>query len=192
MEFPQKLGAHLGIDQTRPRVLYMGLLEPYQGVDLMFEAFQRVARAIPQVQLIVIGYPNIEKYKALCGKYAILERVKFLGRIDYALLPGYLALSEIAVAPKIAVTEGDGKIYNYMAMGMATVAFDRSASREILGECGLFAEMGSAQSLADKITEIIRDPIQRRALGQKARQRAVDHLSWNAVGQKIYEVYERL
>ena len=190
--FPLALAERVGIDRSKPRVLYMGLLESYQGVDLMFQAFRTVALEIPQTQFIVIGYPNIETYKTLCDQYGIADHVKFLGRVDYALLPEYLALSDIAVAPKIAVTEGDGKIYNYMAMGMATVAFDRSVSREILAECGIFAEREDAQSLAAKILWAIQNPASCKNLGEKARQRAVEHLSWNAVGQRIHEVYQQL
>ena len=190
--FPLALAERVGIDRSKPRVLYMGLLESYQGVDLMFQAFRTVALEILQTQFIVIGYPNIETYKTLCDQYGIADHVKFLGRVDYALLPEYLALSDIAVAPKIAVTEGDGKIYNYMAMGMATVAFDRSVSREILAECGIFAEREDAQSLAAKILWAIQNPASCKNLGEKARQRAVEHLSWNAVGQRIQEVYQQL
>ncbi|MFA5168279.1 MAG: glycosyltransferase family 4 protein [Candidatus Omnitrophota bacterium] len=190
--FPAILAKRLGIDQTRPRVLFMGLLEPYQGADLMFQAFQAVATKISTTQFIVIGYPNIGKYKALCDQYGIADHVKFLGRVDYALLPEYLALSEIAVAPKIAVTEGDGKIYNYMAMGMTTVAFDRSVSREILAEYGIFSVMENAQSLAEGILQAIENPGLRKKIGEGARQRAVECLSWKVVGQRIHEVYEQL
>ncbi|MFA5105271.1 MAG: glycosyltransferase family 4 protein [Candidatus Margulisiibacteriota bacterium] len=190
--FPAILAESFGINQTRPRVLYMGLLEPYQGADLMFQAFRAVVAKVPQTQFIVIGYPNIEKYKALCAQYGITDCVKFLGRVDYALLPEYLALSEIAVAPKIAATEGDGKIYNYMAMGMTTVAFDRPVSREILAECGIFSVMENAQSLAEGILQAIENPSLRKKVGEGARQRAVEYLSWGTVGQRIYEVYQQL
>jgi glycosyltransferase involved in cell wall biosynthesis len=191
-EFPAALAGRLGIDRTKPRVLYMGLLESYQGADLMFQAFRIVAAQIPQTQFIVIGYPNIEKYKTLCDQYGIAALVKFLGRVDYALLPEYLALSQIALAPKIAVTEGDGKIYNYMAMGMATVAFDRSVSREILDDCGFYAHKEDAEALSEKITEAIKTPDLCRRMGEKARQRAVAHLSWAAVGRRIHRVYRQL
>lgn len=190
--FPAMLAERLGIDQTRPRVLYMGLLEPYQGADLMFQAFRAVVMKVSQTQFIVIGYPNIEKYKALCVQYGITDCVRFLGRVDYALLPEYLALSEVAVAPKIAVTEGDGKIYNYMAMGMTTVAFDRSVSREILEKYGIFSVMENAQSLAEGILQAIENPGLRKKIGEGARQRAVECLSWKVVGQRIHEVYEQL
>ena len=192
MNFNVELASKLGVDENRPRVMYMGLLEQYQGADLMFEAFKYVLEKKPFVQFIVIGFPNIDKYKSQCKSYGILDNVLFMGKIDYNILPEYLSLAKIAIAPKIAITEGDGKIYNYMAMGMLTVAFDRSVSREILDNTAIFADFGSALSLADKIIWAINNPERCKDMGVKARERAIANLSWNAVGKRINEVYQSL
>jgi len=144
----------------------------------MFDAFKHVYEKNPLVQFIVIGFPNIDKYKNRCREYGIQDSVLFLGKIDYTALTEYLSLAKIAVAPKISLTEGDGKIYNYMAMGMVTVAFDRSVSREILGDTGLFAEFGNAMDLADKILWALNHPAECESIGNKARERAIENLSW--------------
>ncbi|OGV60032.1 MAG: hypothetical protein A2X45_12695 [Lentisphaerae bacterium GWF2_50_93] len=190
--FDAGLGARLGIDPEKPRILFMGLLEEYQGVDIMLNAFAKASLRMPDLQFIVIGYPNIGKYEGLCKSLGISGKVKFLGRIKYQELPSYLSLSRVAVAPKIAATEGDGKIYNYMAMGMATVAFDRSVSREILGDAAFFCRAGDAGDLADKIVHALSSPGECEEKGRLARDRAVKHLSWDAVGRRIDEVYRRL
>ena len=44
----------------------------------------------------------------------------------------------------ISRTEGLGKLLNYMAMGLPTVAFDVPVAREYLGDLGLYAETGNA------------------------------------------------
>ncbi len=186
------LALQLKIDKNKPRILYMGLLEEYQGIDLMLEAFQDVAIQLPDVQFIIIGYPNIEKYQAICRKRSIADKTLFLGRVDYLSLPNYLSLADIAIAPKISLTEGDGKIYNYMAMGMLTIAWDRSVSREILGETGIFAEYGNPKDLAEKIIWAIKNPDERKLRGVAARERAVANLSWDAVGKRINAIYARL
>lgn len=186
------LAEELKIDLNKKRILFMGLLEEYQGVDLMFQAFAKVAEKFPEVQFIIIGYPNIEKYTAMCENLNIKKNTFFLGKIDYLALPKYLSLASIAIAPKIALTEGDGKIYNYMAMGMATIAFDRSVSREILGDAGMFCSLGDINALADKICYALNSPKEWTEKGRLARKRAIDLLSWDAVGRRIDEVYQRL
>lgn len=187
--FDKDLAEKLGIDQIKPRIIYMGLLEKYQGADIMFESFKKVAEKNGDVQFIIIGFPNIEKYKDYCQKSGLEKNVLFLGRIEYGLLPKYLSLADVAVAPKIALTEGDGKIYNYMAMGLPTVAFNRGTSREILGETGIFAKLNDSQDLAEKILYLLENKEEAKILGEKARQRAVANLSWQAVGERIDRVY---
>ena len=186
------LARELGISLDKPRVLYMGLMETYQGVDLLFEAFKTVSERVPQAQFIIIGYPNIDRYRKLAEELGVAHQTFFLGRIDYAKLPRYLSLAEVAVAPKIAATEGDGKIYNYMAMGLPTVAFSRSVSREILGDAGILAEMRNARDLGEKIIWALENHEVVRRLGEKARERAVQNLSWDAVGRRIDLRYSAL
>jgi len=76
-----------------------------------------------------------------------------------------------------------------MSMGLAIVAFNRSVSREILGNAGVYATFGSVSDLAKKIVWLIDHPAEAKQLGQKARQRAINKLSWMAVGKRINQVY---
>ena len=192
-----QLAERLKIDTDRPTILYMGLLEKYQGADLMFEAFAIIKGVIPNAQFIVIGFPNIEKYGQMCKKLGIHENVLFLGKIEYFSLPSYLSLSSIAVAPKIAATEGDGKIYNYMAMGMAIATFDRDISKEILGDdeaypTALFAKMADANDLAQKLIYLLQNPDYANFIGENARKRAVQALSHLTGAEKIEGFYDQL
>ena len=192
MPFNDRIAKKIHVKKDQPRVLFMGLLEKYQGADPMFSAFGQIVKQHPAVQFVIIGYPNIEKYKNYCRKAGFLKNIRFLGRVPYEDLPNYLSLSNIAVAPKIALTEGDGKIYNYMAMGMATIAFDRRVAREILGNAGIFAKFADVDDLAEKISWVIRYPDQCHLFREKARERAVKYLSWDAVGKRIDKVYHNL
>ena len=158
--YPKELAQSIGIDETMDVALYMGLLEEYQGVDVMLDAFRMVCERKPQTKLIVIGFPNIEKYKEMCLEYGILDNTIFLGRINYNDIPRYLSLSKIAIAPKISVTEGDGKLYDYMAMGMAIVTFDRSVSREIMDDCGIYAGFLNTE---EHEKELMKEPINKSA-----------------------------
>lgn len=168
----RQLAERLGVDLSAPRALYMGLLSEYQGTSLLIRAFARAAEKVPGARFIIIGYPNEEKYRQELADAGILERTVFHGKIPYEDAPAYLSLSWVAAAPKISLSEGDGKLYNYMASGMAVASFDRSVSREILGDAGLYAPLYDADALGDQLARLMTDPQERARLGSEARKRA--------------------
>ncbi|NCC34974.1 MAG: glycosyltransferase, partial [Chloroflexia bacterium] len=104
----------------------------------------------------------------------------------------YLALGELAVAPKMSLTEGNGKIANYMAMGLPTVAFETPVAREILADTGIYARHGSAEDLAAKLERLLDEPDLAARLGQAARERAVAELSWDRAAQQIEAIYAKV
>ena len=182
----------LEMNEQTPRVFFMGLLEEYQGVDLMLQSFQIVASQVEIVEFVIVGYPNITKYRQIAKDLGIEGRCHFLGRINYFDIPQYLSLATLAVAPKISLTEGDGKLYNYMAMAIPTIAFDRPVSREILGDTGIYADLKSVADLAKKIQYALENPDEAKKMGLLARDRVVENLTWEQVGKRIEMVYESI
>lgn len=186
------LAEKIGVRLDKPRVIFTGLLEQYQGADLMFEAFRMIHIKKPDAQFLVVGYPNIEKYKAVAERDGTAGSVRFLGKVRFDELPGLLALAPVGLAPKISMSEGDGKVYNYMAMGMATVAFDRNISREILGNTGIYAKLGDAGDFADKVLFCLDNPEKAASLGKSARERAAVQLSYDCSVDKIIAFYKKM
>lgn len=191
-EVNKELAQKCNIDLKRPRVLYMGLLEEYQGINVLMEAIEKAVRKVPDLLAIIIGYPNVEKYKTIAKEKGLENNIVFLGKIDYKKVPDYLSLSPIAIAPKIAKTEGDGKLYNYLAMGMTTIAFERDVALEVMGEAGLYAKFNDADSLAEQIIRCAGDEALQKKYGLKARERAVNELSLMKYGKELERVYNNL
>jgi len=94
------------------------------------------------------------------------------------------------VAPKISETEGSGKLLNYMAMGLPTVAFDLPVSREYLDNAGMYARRGDAASLAEALENALVDREAAREMGRRLRRRAIERYSWLAAGEQIMDVYD--
>lgn len=184
-----ELRAQLGIPPDRRIVVYIGLLAPYQGTDLLIEAAARMVPSLPNVHFLIMGHPDPASYRALAESLGVGDHVTLPGRIIYRDLHSYLALGDVAVAPKISLTEGNGKISNYMAMGLPTVAFDTPVSREILADDGLYAVRGSAEDLAAKLTIALTGHERAAKLGARARARAETHFAWDAAATKIEAIY---
>jgi glycosyltransferase involved in cell wall biosynthesis len=182
--------AQLGIPPEAKVVVYLGVLAPYQGIDLLLEAARTVLQTQPDTYFVIMGYPGVESYARLAGEMGLLHRVLFPGRIPYPEAPSWLSVGDVAVAPKLSATEGAGKIGNYMALGLPTVAFDTPVSREFLGDLGLYAERGNAPDLAATLASILADDARRPHLGVALRERAIRCYSWHAAIRRIEDVYE--
>ncbi len=179
----------LGIPVDAQVIAYLGLLAEYQGTDLLLQAMQRIYQTHPNAYLLLMGFPRVEYYQNMAQQLGIAERVIFTGRIPYGEAPAYLRIGDIAAAPKLSLTEGAGKLLNYMALGLPTVAFDTSVAREYLGASGVYAERGNVESLAAKLTRLLDDDESRQALGKQLRQRAIDLYNWQRAAHKIVDVY---
>ncbi len=187
----QRLRDELGIPRHRQIVVYVGLLAPYQGTNKLLEAARIVVEQRPNAHFLIMGYPDVISYRNLAETIGVQDHVTLPGRILYRDLHAYLALGDVAVAPKMSETEGAGKIVNYMAMGLPVVAFDTPVSHEILGDCGLYARYGDPQSLAEKTIALLDDPETRTTLGMAGRAKAVQEHSWELGALQIQAIYER-
>jgi len=183
------LRSRLGIPGGHRVVVYLGLLAEYQGIGLLLEGIARLRENLLDTHFLIMGFPNVEYYQMRAQQLGIEDRVVFTGKIPYWEAPRYLALGDVAVAPKISVTEGCGKLLNYMAMALPTVAFDTPVSREYLGDWGVYAELGNPVALAEAIDSLLSDEERALELGRKLRERAVEHYSWEKVGKEIVEIY---
>ena len=184
------LKAQLGIPPDRTVAIYLGLLAEYQGTYHIIHAARQVVAQQPNTHFLIMGYPNHERFQAAAAHYGPIDHMTFTGRVPYEQAARYLRLGDIALAPKLSLTEGAGKILNYMACALPTVAFDTPQAREFMGPFGLYAERGSAEALTDHITALVREPDRARALGQSLRARAAQRFSWDDAARRLLAVYE--
>jgi uncharacterized protein (TIRG00374 family) len=184
----------LGLPADTPLIVFMGLLKSYQGADDMLEAARilRYERGHEAFHFLVIGFPDEDHYRAKAASLGIGDKFLFVGKVPYQDTGRYLALADLAIAPKISMTEGDGKIYNYMALGLPVVAYERPASREILGDLGLYAVYHDPADLARALHQALSNPAALRERGQANRAKAVRDYSWEAVASRILSAYQRV
>ncbi|MCB0091128.1 MAG: glycosyltransferase, partial [Caldilineaceae bacterium] len=138
-------------------------------------------------------FPNVSIYKRQIDELGLAQHVILTGRVPYEEAPDYLALGHLAAAPKLSLTEGAGKLLNYMAMALPTVAFDTPVAREYLGINGFFAERGNLDSLTEQLEQALQmlesAPAQYAGIGQRLRRRAIEHFEWLVAGRQIEGSY---
>jgi glycosyltransferase involved in cell wall biosynthesis len=183
----------LGIPTDKKIIAYLGVLTPYQGIDKLLEALVFLRKTRDDYHLLLMGYPGVAHYKAQAKKLGLSEHVTFTDKVLYEQACCHLALGDVAVAPKLSTTEGSGKILNYMAMGLPTVAFNMPVGREFLGDGGIYASEISSQALAAALNRALDlSSAERARLGRYLRQRVIDHFSWQRAGEQIEAVYHSL
>lgn len=189
------LRRQLNIPDGHKVIVYLGLLAEYQGTGMLLQALQRILKIHPDVYLLLMGFPGVQHYRQQAKELGIDHAVTFTGRVSYHEVPRYLALGDVAVAPKMSLTEGLGKLLNYMAVALPTVAFDTPVAREYLGADGHLAVRGDVESLSDKIMRSLYPAATDRwtlEMGKRLRQRVIQLFAWEQAGQMIVNTYQEL
>lgn len=181
------------------RVLYVGGFLPLHGTLTIVEAFARLerdGRKLPEWRAEMVGV-GIEHEAARglaerCG----LTRVGFPGRVDYADSPRLLADADIVLG---AFGRGEKagrviphKLYQGLAAGRAVVTGDGEGVREVFepGRDLCLVPRGDAASLATALARLIGDADARRALGARARERALEVATPERVGESLRAAIE--
>jgi glycosyltransferase involved in cell wall biosynthesis len=181
----------LGIPAEARVAAFLGVFNRYQGVDLLLEVIALLKNRGCQGHFLLMGFPDA-KYRQMAESKGIAELITFTGKIAYDKAPQYLAAADVALSPKISLTEANGKLFNYMACGLPSLVFDTPINREILGDTGFYAEFGNPVDFADKLERLLGDSELCRQLGADARKRAVEEHSWHSRGVRLSLIYRSL
>lgn len=181
----------LGIPDAVKLVAYLGLFNRYQGVDLLLEVIALLRNKAPHIHFLLMGFPD-QEYLRKAMEMGVADVITFTGRVNYDRAAFLLSAGDIAVSPKLALTEANGKLFNYMACGLPTVVFDNQINREILGGDGIYVEHGNAASLADALVSTLENDALMDSLSKRVRERAVSVHSWDSRSEQLVAAYRSL
>lgn len=178
-----------GLPEDGVLAIYVGVLAPYQGIDLLLEHLGPALERAPDLHVAIVGYPE-EEYRERAREAGLSGRVTFTGKVPYEETPLLTAAADVALTPKISESEGNLKIYNYLACGLPVVAFDNPVNRQILEDIGVYAPHGDGDAFCRELAELALDPDRRERLAEAGRRRAVEDLSWKRAAAELMQVYE--
>lgn len=186
----------LRLPEDRFVLLTVRNLVPRMGLDHLLNAMREVARARPDVLLLIGGSgPLRQTLSSLVKASGLSAHVRFEGFIPEGRLPDYYRTADLFVLPTIEL-EGFGLITpEALASGLPVVGTPVGGTREILGrfdESFLFRDAG-ADSMAEKIIEKIdafrADPALRRETAIRCRAFAEKHYSWEENVTRMESVF---
>ena len=169
-------------------LLFVGMLKPDKGVNLLIEAYSKLQTDIP---LVIVGDNLDDPEYVQQLKYASDDRVRFLGFQYGRAAQQLFANCLIYVQPSIM--EGNSpSLMSAMACSRCVVVNGIAQNRETIGDAGIAFEAGNAEDLYSKLTTLLDDPKQISSLGQFARQRIETVYNWESVVDQLDLMYESL
>jgi glycosyltransferase involved in cell wall biosynthesis len=173
--------AGLGLDASRPLVVFLGTLEPRKGVVPLIGAFDAVAASFPEALLVLagqVGWGN-EIDRALQAAVH-RERIRTLGYVDEAAVPALLRRARAVAYPSLG--EGGGlPALEAIACGAPLVTTAGTPMASTAAGAALLVAPGDEDELAQALESLLAgaDPAgtaERRRIGLEVAH----HRSWEA------------
>jgi glycosyltransferase involved in cell wall biosynthesis len=183
-------------DAPRPtrgeqRLIFTGNMAPYQGIDLMLEAFKAVRNEGHDVRLLIVTEEPFEPYEQLAADLGVRALIDVTCS-TFDDVPAHLASADVALNPRVDCDGLPQKLLNYMAAGKPVVSFAGSAKHLVSGEHGLVVDNADTAAFARAVIRLLNDSDLSRRLGAKGREFVRSHLSWSSTARQVEAVYERL
>lgn len=175
-----------------PRVLFVGRLVGYKGVEVLVQAMQSVAATA----LVVGDGPLRGPLEALAAASGVASRVRFLGHLDDDSVVAHLHACDLFVLPSVTRAETFGVVQlEAMACGRPVVSTNLPTGVPWVnrhGETGLVVEPGDAGALASALHTLLGDPALRSRLGERARQRVEEDFTVEGMTSRSAALYRQV
>jgi phosphatidyl-myo-inositol dimannoside synthase len=160
----------------RPVVVCVSRLVPRKGQDTLLRAWPAVLAASPEATLLLVGDgPYRKDLERLARTRNIQDRVVFAGSVPQAELPAYFDVGDVFAMPcrtrRAGLdVEGLGIVYlEASATGLPVVVGDSGGAPDAVldGETGYVVPGGDPASVARRITSLLADPAEAKAMGAR-------------------------
>jgi glycosyltransferase involved in cell wall biosynthesis len=180
------------------RLLFVGRLVPYKGVELLLQAVEIAARRC-SIKLDIVGGadPVYKEFLLRLIKELRLESsVDFLEPVPRDQLPALYRRADVFCFPTLCDTYGIA-LLEAMSCGCAALVSDVAGAGEIVnGENGLKVRLNNPdeyiREYAEKIMALAQNHELRMRLGEAARRFVLREHDWSRIGAQVLAVYDEL
>jgi len=170
---------------------FVGKMELQKGLWTVLLALKRVA---PHIKFLCVGDGHWrEGFQAKVREFGLEKRVISVGNVAYDSIAAYMHAMDAVVLPSETtprVVEQFGRVLvEAMACGIPAIGSDCGGIPEVIGSAGRVFPERDHVALADTVQELAADACLRRCLSELGRERAVNHLSFDALCGRLCAVY---
>jgi glycosyltransferase involved in cell wall biosynthesis len=188
----------LGFESHHLVVAAVGRFVPMKGFEYLVEAHATALESAPELRLVFVGDGDMRSVlEARVREFGVSDSVVLAGSADHTQIPEYMAAADIVAVPSIrhrGYVDGLPNVaLEAMAAGKPLVGSRVGGIPELIreGENGLLVPEKDAGALAEALVSLARDTALRERLGAKGLAEVRTERSWEAVGQRFVDVYER-
>jgi glycosyltransferase involved in cell wall biosynthesis len=180
-------------------LVYVGALQPWQGLDVLLRAFARLADLTDLRLVICSSVPErrARPLRRLAARLGVADRLVWRFTLPHAEVAAWLAGAEVSVAPLTGcarnLDQGCAplKILESMAAGTPVVASGLPAVRELMAD-GVHGRLVAADrpaELARALRVLLEYPDAARAMGERGRECVSAAFGWAGARRELAETY---
>jgi len=189
----QRFRAGEGREPGPLRVLFAGVESRRKGLGVLLRALRYLDDRAAELTLDVCGADRQERRYARLVPPAFAGRVRFLGRVADAAMPGLYRRADVFCAPSLGPETAGVALLEAMACGAAVVASRLPGYDEVVydGADGLLVPPRRPRELAAALRRLLDDPALAGRLAHEGL-RTVRRYDWERVAGEIEGVYEQV
>jgi glycosyltransferase involved in cell wall biosynthesis len=181
---------------SRPIVMYTGVLDAYQRIDYLLRAFAVALREKPDALLLVVS-PLVseaceKQYKQLASKLRISNSIVWISPHPLHDLPSYLALADVCVVPRPECPGHPIKLLNYLLAGKPVISFAGGAKGVRHMHDAFVVPNHDLEALGLGIVTLLNDRALAEKLGANGNATVLAEFDWRQICRKIEGIYDKL
>jgi phosphatidylinositol alpha-mannosyltransferase len=173
----------------RPRLLFLGRIEPRNGLGTLLDAMPRILARYPGALLTVAGDGPWRGYYERRAR-ELGGSVRFVGQV-FADRPAFYGSADLYLCPTTIASFGV-TLLEAMACGTPMVVSDNLGFRSVIdgGAEAVLIPRDDPRVWAETTIALLGDPAQRGAMGRAGRAKA-ERFAWPRIARQELAVYER-
>ncbi len=174
----------------QPKLLWLGRIEPRNGLGTLLRAMPRILARWPRAHLTIAG-DGLWRRTAEHAARSLESSVQFVGRV-FERRPELYAAADIYLCPTSRASFGI-TLLEAMACGTPMIVGDNPGFRSVVagGAEAIFAPVDDPRAWANAVNHLIGDQDRRLLMGQAGLAKAV-HFAWPRVARRVLACYERV
>jgi len=176
------------LQDGRANILFIGRLDPRNGLHFLIEAFEKIHSEFPRVRLVIIGDGPLRTVYENMVPQSIRDSVHFAGYVNRER-PSYFAHAQILCFPATIASFGI-TLLEGMAAGLPIAASRIPGFLDVIteGKDSLMFSVGDVDDLARTLKKLVSDPALRSQLSRAALQVAAGY-DWERIVDQIESYY---